>query len=132
METKTLSTLAILFAMAQGAWAQVGVATAESLHQSVKNTSAVQLKADIEINSLLDIKNDITIDLNGHKLTRTGSENDKRNGQVIWVEKGATLTIKDNSTGGTITGGHAFNGGGIWNDGTLIIENGIITGCTVE
>ena len=129
---KTLSTLAILFAMTQGAWAQLGVGSADELHRSVENTYAIQLKADIEINSLLDIKKDVSIDLNGHKLIRTGSERDKRNGQVIWVERGATLTIKDTSTGGTITGGHAFNGGGIWNDGTLIFENGIITGCTTE
>ena len=48
------------------------------------------------------------------------------------MQSGAVLTIKDSSEGaaGKITGGYASHGGGIRNNGTLIVEGGCITGNT--
>ena len=71
----------------------------------------------------------LTIDLNGYMINRNRSTVDN-NGHVIVVQTGATLTIKDSSgnDSGVITGGYAYNGGGINNSGTLNIEGGTITG----
>ena len=71
----------------------------------------------------------ITLDLNGKTLDRNRTATDK-DGHVIIVYEGSTLTIKDSSgdNSGRITGGWATNGGAINNQGTLIIEGGTFTG----
>ena len=74
----------------------------------------------------------VTLDLNGWTIDR-GLTNSAAvsNGYVILVESGSELTIKDNSSGGngTITGGNnTGDGGGIYNNGTLNIQGGRITG----
>lgn len=69
----------------------------------------------------------VTIDLNGHTINR-GLSSATTNGNVMKVASGGNLTIKDTSTGGTITGGfNSGNGGGIINEGTLTFEGGNIT-----
>ena len=72
----------------------------------------------------------ITIDLNGHCLSRSLSAADA-NGHVIEVFEHGNLTIVDSSgdRSGSITGGWANNGGGICNYGTLTIQGVRITGC---
>jgi len=70
----------------------------------------------------------ITLDLNGCRLNRALTAS-KPYGQVI--ENSGTLTITDSVGGGVITGGNSakeFDGGGITNSGTLILEGGTITG----
>ncbi|MCD8218436.1 MAG: hypothetical protein LUD01_10470, partial [Clostridiales bacterium] len=63
----------------------------------------------------------VIIDLNGHKLTGTGS------GSVITVN--GALTLTDSETGGTVTGGSASNGGGVYvSDGTFTMSGGTISG----
>ncbi len=70
----------------------------------------------------------ITIDLNGHTIDRNLSSA-KDEGNVIFIEESANLTIIDTGTGGMITGGNTNgNGGGIYNNGYLILESGSITG----
>ena len=80
---------------------------------------------------LVETGKTLTIDLNGHTIDRNRTTVDE-NGHVIVVQAGATLKIKDSSgdNSGVITGGYAYNGGGINNSGTLIIEGGTITGNT--
>ncbi len=51
----------------------------------------IVLDADIKIDETLDIKGDITIDLNGHTIDR-GHTSAKDNGQVIKVKEGASRT----------------------------------------
>ena len=71
----------------------------------------------------------VTLDLNSHTINRGLSEV-AENGSVIIVQ--GTLTVTDSGSGGTITGGFAELGGGIANNGTLIIEGGSIEGnCAV-
>ena len=71
----------------------------------------------------------VTLDLNSHTINRGLSEV-AENGSVIVVQ--GTLTVRDSGSGGTITGGFAELGGGIANNGTLIIEGGSIEGnCAV-
>ena len=77
----------------------------------------------------LTIGGEVTIDLNGHTINRGLGSSATTNGNVITVTSTGNLTIKDTSTGGTITGGfNSGNGGGIINEGTLNIEGGRITG----
>lgn len=72
----------------------------------------------------------VTIDLNGHNLNRNLSAA-KSDGCVIHVEQGASLTFLDTPGGGKITGGfNSGNGGGIWNEGTLVMQGGEVSGNT--
>ena len=81
----------------------------------------VTLTTDITIPSGAEV----TIDLAGHTLTGTGS------GSVITVS--GTLTLTDSGSDGTITGGKATNGGGVFvSDGTLTMEGGTISGNTAS
>ena len=75
----------------------------------------------------------VTLDLNGHTLNRN-LEQLRAYGYVIFVQEGAVLTIRDsgNAGGGTITGGYHGKGGGIVNNGTLIMEGGRVTGNTAQ
>ena len=71
----------------------------------------------------------VTIDLNGHALNR-GMAGAQNNCFVIKID--GTLTIQDSGTGGTITGGYNnSDGGGIYNNGTLTLTGGTITGNSV-
>ena len=72
----------------------------------------------------------VTLDLNGWTIDRGLTNSDAvSNGYVILVESGSTLTIKDTGGNGTITGGNnTDDGGGIYNNGTLNILGGRITG----
>ncbi len=83
----------------------------------------------------LQIRNNksVTINLNGHTLNRNCSEKTK-NGHVLEVFGGSTLTITDSSASGTnpgtgtITGGWPDRGGGIYvnENANLVIESGTI------
>ena len=77
----------------------------------------------------LEISGTVTLDLKGFTINRGLGSSATANGNVITVTSTGNLTIKDTSTGGTITGGfNSGNGGGIINQGTLAIEGGTITG----
>ncbi|MCD8371677.1 MAG: carbohydrate-binding domain-containing protein [Clostridia bacterium] len=65
---------------------------------------------------------DITIDLNGNTMTNDGAAID-----TITVESGATLTIEDSGSNGTIKSTNTEKNA-IQNDGTLTVKGGTITG----
>ncbi len=103
-------------------------------------TGTIVLGDDIELTNRLNVGydgdlgselNHVTIDLNGHTLSRSLSAADD-GGQVISVFGGWTLTIKDSSgdNSGKITGGWSYQGGAIYvyPDAQLTIEGGTITG----
>ena len=133
MKRKSITILATLFIVAQAAWAQTTVTTEADLRTAVQSSQTVTLGADITTASeggRLDIDGTtVTLDLNGHTLTRPMAAADA-GGQVIFVENGGKLTITDSSTGGTITGGWSFQGGAIYvsTGCELTIEGGTITG----
>ena len=85
------------------------------------NAKTIRLVGDIERpsdGSLIVVSRQVTIDLNGHKLDRKQphvAQNDGE-GHVIEVHNSVRLTIKDGSSRktGTITGGWAERGGGIY------------------
>ena len=71
----------------------------------------------------------LTLDLNGHTLDRNQREYRANNGSVLYIQKDAILTIRSSGeTERRITGGYHDYGGGIVNDGTLILEGGSVTG----
>lgn len=80
----------------------------------------------------IDNKN-IKILLNGYTIDRNlgNATAPQEDGHVIKLVNGSVLTIEyAGKRDGTITGGYAFNGGGIYvsKDSTLIANNGTITG----
>lgn len=131
MKKVTLSILATLLMVAQGLWAQVR--TEDALKTAVKTSQTVILYDDITLtNGRLDIKGTtVTLDLNGHTLKRQMTAADE-DGQVIAVMNSGKLTIDDTSEDedGIITGGNAYQGGGIYvyEGCELTIMGGTITG----
>ena len=132
---KYLLLMVLLCVVAQGAWAQTKVANERELRAAVQiNNAEIQLTQDIALSDYLDIDNGLTVtlDLNGHTLSRSLYAADI-DGHVIWIRKGGTLTIKDSSgdNSGKLTGGWAYNGGGInvSTNSTLYFQGGTITGC---
>ncbi|MFR5851917.1 MAG: InlB B-repeat-containing protein [Oscillospiraceae bacterium] len=99
----------------------------EKLKLAISNGGTVQLTEDIEITQTLYVERSMTLDLNGCTLRMTGD------GSVLKVSGRATLTITDSSAAksGTITGGNAEYGGGVYVDdyATLKMTGGCITGC---
>ena len=87
----------------------------------------IKLSSNTEIAATLQITKNLTLDLNGCTLRMTGD------GSVLKVSGRATLTIQDSSAEGTgtITGGNAVDGGGVYidNNATLKMTGGCITGC---
>ena len=118
---------------------------------------AIRLTDDITIDTTLEIKKTVTLDLNGHVLKY---ENSSKKGSVIKVKNSGYLTLLDNNTeilthkftvnddglwvldedngtqtvsGGIITGGNSDNKGGglsIEDSGAFIMYGGSIVGCT--
>ena len=93
----------------------------------------IKLSSNTEVHATLQITKNLTLDLNGHVLKMTGD------GSVLRVKKGphpVTLTITDSSAAksGTITGGNAEDGGGVYVEAyaTLEMTGGCITGCRAE
>ena len=116
-----------------GAWAQTSVNSESSLRNAITNgVENIQLTANIQLENYLNINGKtVTIDLNGHSLSRNLSEY-ASNGHIFWVHAndnniGGHLTIKDSSTDkkGSIEGGNATNGGGInvWPDCSLTVND---------
>ena len=91
------------------------------------DNATITLDSNTEIAATLQITKNLTLDLNGCTLRMTGT------GSVLKVSGRATLTIQDSSAEGTgtITGGNAVDGGGVYidNNATLKMTGGCITGC---
>ena len=90
----------------------------------------IKLSSNTEIAATLQITKNLTLDLNGCVLRMRGT------GSVLKVSERATLTITDSSAAksGTITGGNAEDGGGVYVEAhaTLEMTGGCITGCRAE
>ena len=111
----------------------VEVRTADELQSNITAGKSVKLTKNIDINTALNVTSTLTLDLNGCVLRMTG------NTRVFYVYNNATLTIQDSSAAksGTITGGNAGDGGGVYigdnsSEGHLVMTGGTITGCATD
>jgi len=111
----------------------VEVSTAADLQSNIDAGNSVKLTKNIDINTALNVTSTLTLDLNGCTLRMTG------NTSVFYVYNNATLTIQDSSAAksGTITGGNAGDGGGVYigdnsSEGHLVMTGGTITGCVTN
>ena len=133
MRKYLLIIIALLCAVAQGAWAQTEVSTADDFKTAVQTDGAnITLTQDINISSAITIGDDadfkptVTINLGGHTLNRGCTS---RGSQVIGVFTGSTLYLSN----GTVTGGWGGDGGGILNKGgTMHLTDVIIDGNTAD
>ena len=134
MKKTIVMTIALLCAVAQGAWAQTTtVSTAQDLEDAIVDGANIQLTDNILLSRYLNIEGiSVTIDLNGKRLYRNLSSSSDE-GHIAWVHANRNnvsghLTIEDNSTAksGTIEGGYAPNGGGInvWPGCSLTVNGG--------
>ncbi len=101
-----------------------------TLTGNINCDSPITIDAGISSQLNTSVERIVTIDLNGYKIDRgLAGETAVNNGSVIIVY--GTLTLMDSSTGktGTITGGNcAGEGGGVYVDGTFIMNGGTISG----
>ena len=111
----------------------VKVSTATDLQSNIDAGNSVKLTKNIAINTALNVTSTLTLDLNGCVLRMRG------NTSVFYVYNNATLTIQDSSAAksGTITGGNAGDGGGVYigdnlSEGHLVMTGGTITGCATD
>ena len=112
------------------------VSTADDLRAKITAGNSVKLTKNIDINTALNVTSTLTLDLNGCTLRMTG------NTSVFYVYNNATLTIQDSSAAksGTITGGNAGDGGGVYiggnsseeGEGHLVMTGGTIIGCATD
>ena len=135
MKQKAMMIIALLCTIAQGISAQnavTSVSTKGELTGAIANGANIQLTADIQLDSYLNINGiTVTIDLNGHRLYRNLSSCSDE-GHIFWVHAndnndGGHLTINDSSNEkkGSIEGGYAPNGGGInvWPNCSLTVSD---------
>ena len=129
-----LITLTLLF-VCPGVWGQdknvsqaSDFGTVSNSRYTLTNGNTYTLSANISISNYLYIASGstVTIDLNGQTLIRNLAAA-VSNGFIIKNE--GTLIIQDSGTGGSIRGGYNNNdGGGVYNNGTLTMTGGTITG----
>lgn len=104
------------------------VNSVEELKNAIEtgSNSIVKLTADIEISTTLTVSREVTLDLNGKVLKRTGT------GRVIEVQNSGNLTLTDSNSNET----HKFkpDGNGLWvldENGSETVTGGVITGGNV-
>ncbi len=93
-----------------------GITGSANVTISIDSVSAVP-----ETNAPLVVKSgtSVTLNITGTLDRALTASTSKADGCVIYVESGATLTLRG---GGTVTGGgNSGNGGGIYNEGTLVL-----------
>ena len=111
---------------------------ATELQNLLNNGGTVQLTRDYFIDTTLDVKNTVTLDLNGHVIKMTGSD---RVIVVSWCNltlqdsnKTATHTDSTLPAGGVITCGNAMRGGCVYisTSGSMTMNGGTIANCSAE
>ena len=101
-----------------------------TLKKAVADGKSVRMTQDITLTSSLCIEKTVTLDLNGHVLTRKNTDRY----DIVIIQSGATLTLIDSNTGNLQ---HKFNAGeGGWTkaaddatgEGIVTVTGGVIYG----
>lgn len=131
--TKNRRAIYLSFYSERDAIVAAGVTTEEELNEALESDETIVLANSIELSSCLFVKDgrEHTLDLNGYTLSRNMQKMEST-GHVLQVNAGSKLTIIDDCDDdtGVITGGRANNGGGIYVDGELVLDECLITGNT--
>ena len=111
---------------------------ATELQSLLNGGGTVTLNKDYTIDTKLRVRKTVTLDLNGHTITMTGSDS------VIFVSF-CNLTLQDSNktaihtdtslpAGGVITGGNAVQGGGVYvsSGGSMTMNGGTIANCSAK
>ena len=123
----------LLMTVTQGAWAQTWteVNSESALNSAISNGAHIRLTDDITLSSHILVYGGytVTIDLGGHTLSRDLTVA-TYNGDMIEVYDTGSLTMMN----GTLTGGYnnrtdEYSSGCIYNKGTVILTDVVITGC---
>ena len=96
------------------------VATAKELTAAVEKGGYIKLNADITANVVIPASKEVTLDLNGKKLTNDAASEVK---DTIYVTKEATLTVVGSGTVDNVSNGRAA----VFNNGTAILNGGSYT-----
>ncbi len=127
--------IALLCAVAQGAWAQTNVGTADELRSAIDGEATnITLTADMTVDKHLTISRAITIDLGGFTLrgNSTASTSSSSFSCIFVVSDAGNLTLSngtlaDADNSATPTTNHS--GGAIVNKGTATLTNVNISNC---
>ena len=97
---------------------------------NASNVPKIVLGADIRIMSpgQVTINGSPTIELNGHSIAGYAVDNVPHD-RIFYVDSDKSLTLNGP---GTLKEGHADEGGAIYNQGTLILKDVTITGCSAH
>ena len=110
-------------------------ADATDLQNLLNGGGTVTLSKDYTIDTTLNVKNTVTLDLNGHVIKMTGSNSviSVAWGNLTLQDSNKTATHTDTSlpAGGVITGGNVY--GGVYvGSGDFTMNGGTIQGCSAE
>ncbi|WP_248921888.1 Cna B-type domain-containing protein [Olsenella intestinalis] len=110
--------------------AAVEVGSWDELQEALDNPPAsgsIGLKNDVtadddDVSLSIDGEKSLTLDLRGYTINRNLTESEGSDGHVIEVDGDSSVTIADTVGTGTITGGYADNGGGLYVHGGSSLE----------
>lgn len=101
----------------------VGYATLEKAFEEAAEGATIQMQKDTTLNGAINVRKDITLDLNGKTIT---SDSSARWAFAVGTS-GVTFTIDDTATGGTIKSARTDNSNVIVvSDGNLVVKNGTL------
>ena len=106
------------------------------LQNKLNSGGTVTLSKDYTIDTALNVKNTVTLDLNGHVIKMTGSDSVIKigtNGNLTMTDSNKTATHTDTSlpAGGVITGGNVY--GGVYvGSGDFTMNGGTIANCSAK
>ena len=102
-------------------------ASAESTELPTPVDGVITLTEDVELSSSYEVTGSLTLDLNGFTISNSGKlvSNAGALAYLFRIDEGASLTLRDSSSGG-VGSLSVDNARGILNNGTFIMESGKI------
>ena len=122
-----LLTLALVLAMVPVA------ASAESTELPTPVDGVITLTENVELSSSYEVTGSLTLDLNGFTISNSGDlvSNADALAYLFRIDEGASLTLRDSSSGG-VGSLSVDNARGILNNGTFIMESGKIEATSTQ
>ena len=108
-------------------------ASAESTELPTPVDGVITLTEDVELSSSYEVTGSLTLDLNGFTISNSGElvSNADALAYLFRIDEGASLTLRDSSSGG-VGSLSVDNARGILNNGTFIMESGKIEATSTQ